>query len=278
MSFERRSGPKGPNVGAWLRGRPGRAVLVALAMFLVGYAAAAQWMFPAANDPTDVDFTEVPDLTGLTSSDAQTRITDLGFVAAEGGRLTHADVAAGAVIAQSPLPGQVAQAGDTISLTLSAGLEARTIPDLSGLAGDEAATLLRRLGFDVDVERIERSSRAGVIESTPPAGTRLDLPATVELVVSAGRAIVEVPDLRGRHADDLEDILTEAQLRLGAVSYQVDAPEGPGRVVSQSPAPGSSLRGDGIVSVVVAGTPPDSVSSALTDEVEAARDSTGGTR
>ena len=71
--------------------------------------------------------------------------------------------------------------------------------------------------------------------------------------------------------DDVEGILEEAQLRLGAVSYRVDAPEGPGRVVSQSPAPRSSLRGDGLVSVVVAGEPPDSLNADVTEVPDPAR-------
>jgi len=43
-----------------------------------------------------------------------------------------------------------------------------------------------------------------------------------------------------------------------------------GRVIFQSPAPGSALRGEGLVSVIVAGTPPDSASADLARD--AARD------
>ncbi len=71
--------------------------------------------------------------------------------------------------------------------------------------------------------------------------------------------------------DDVEGLLEDARLRLGAIRYQVDAPEGPGRVVSQSPVPGSSLRGDGLVSIVVAGAPPDSVNADITDDDASAR-------
>ncbi len=272
MSFERRKASRsGPRLA---RGRVARALLVTGVMFLVGYSAAAQWLFPAVDDPTDVDFTDVPELTGMPFADAERWLGELRLVGVTRGRLHHPDIAEGAVVAQSRLPGQVARAGDTIGLTMSAGVETRVVPELRGLAGDEAATLLRRIGFDVDIVRSSSAARAGVIESRPEPGTRMTLPALVELVVSGGAAIVSVPDLRGRHVDDIESILAVAELRLGAVSYQVDAPEGPGRVVSQSPAPRSSLRGDGLVSVVVAGAPPDSVNADVTDDPDPARSDT----
>jgi len=278
LSFQRRVKRAGSgSVGRLIRGPGGRAALLTLATFVLGYTISARWLFPSEEDPTQGDFTEIPDLSGVPLDVAVTRARDLGLEARSEGALHHPEMEAGSVIAQSPLPGQVARPGDTLHLTLSAGPESRLVPDLVGLAGDEGATLLRRSGFDVDIIRSRLPARAGVIETRPAAGTRLALPATVELVIAEGAAIVVVPDLRGRHVDDVEAILEEGQLRLGSIRYQVDAPEGPGRVVSQSPAPNSSLRGDGFVSVVVAGTPPDSVNADLTEETDPPRPDTLGT-
>jgi len=277
MTFERRKANSvAEGVLAFVRGRLGRALTVTLVTFFIGYTLAARWLFPSAEDPTDANFIEVPSLVGLSLAEATSLLTDLGLFVAGRGEVHHPEIAAGGVVAQSTLAGQVARSGDTIRLGISAGAEARVVPDLVGLAGDEAATLLRRLGFDVDVARSRESARAGVVEVRPEAGTRLALPAKVEIVVAQGAEIVTVPDLRGRHVDDVETALAGAQLRLGAVRYQVDAPEGPRRVVSQSPAPGASLRGDGFVSIVVAGTPPDSVNADLAEEPDLPRrDSTG---
>ena len=151
-------------------------------------------------------------------------------------------------------------------LTTSAGIETRRVPDLAGLPGGQAATLLTRLGFEIDIEETDESAVAGVVRTRPAAGTRLPLPARVRLFVSQGKAIVTVPDLQGRHVDDLELLLEAVDLRLGAVRYQVEAPEVPGRVIFQSPAPGSALRGEGFVSVIVAGTPPDPATADLTGD------------
>ncbi|MCY3698525.1 MAG: PASTA domain-containing protein [Gemmatimonadetes bacterium] len=241
-----------------------RLVLLFAAMLGIGYAFAAIRLFPAAEDPTDVDFTEIPDLTGVSLAEAGERLSALGLVSTEQGRLHHGEIPVGGVVAQRPLPGQLARAGDTIVLTTSAGIEMRRVPDLAGLPGGQAATLLTRLGFEIDVEETDESAVAGVIRTEPDAGTSLPLPARVRLFISQGKAIVSVPDLQGRHVDDLELLLEEIDLRLGAVRYQVEAPEVPGRVIFQSPAPGSPLRGEGFVSVIVAGTPPDPATADLT--------------
>ena len=251
-----------------------RLVLLFAAMFGIGYLFAAIRLFPAAADPTDVDFTEIPDLTGVAIAEAGARLSALGLVSTEQGRLHHGEIPVGAVVAQRPLPGQLARAGDTIVLTASAGIETRRVPDLAGLPGGEARSP-HRLGFDIDIEETDESAVAGAIRTEPVAGTSLTLPARVRLFVSQGKAIVAVPDLQGRHVEDLEFLLEEVDLRLGAVRYQVEAPEVQGRVIFQSPAPGSALRGDGFVSVIVAGAPPDPATADLTRET--ARDTVPAT-
>lgn len=249
-----------------------RVGALTLLMFLSGYLIAAAWLFPAAENPAEARFVEVLDLRGLTAEEAASRLAERELATVEGLTLHHPDVATGTVIAQAPLPGQLARPGDAVRLTLSAGPESRTVPDLGGLAGNEAARLLRGLGFEVEIVREGVPGRPGVQATRPEAGTRLEPPARIELVVGEGALIVQVPDLRGRHVDDAGPALEEAELNLGAVSYRVDAPEAPGRVVSQSPAPGSSLRSGGFVSIVVAGTPPDSATADLAEDRPPARD------
>ncbi|MFV1987145.1 MAG: PASTA domain-containing protein [Gemmatimonadota bacterium] len=273
MSFERRvrpaislPRPRLPSARA-LKGPVGLGVVVTIAMFLAGYLVAATVLFPAPEDPTDATFVEIPDLGGVPQAEAESQLADIGLPSAVAARIHHPGLVSGTVVAQTPLPGQVSRPGDTVRITLSSGPEARIVPELVGLAGPEAARLLRELGFEVEIEaRHQPGAGAGVIETRPAAGTRLYVPAEVRLVVSEGAPIVDVPDLGGRHVDDVTEVLEEAQLQLGAIRYQVDAPQAPGRVVSQSPAAGSALRGGGFVSVVVAGAPPDSMAADIADE------------
>ena len=79
------------------------------------------------------------------------------------------------------------------------------------------------------------------------------MPAEVTLVVSEGRPVVQIPDLVGRHVDDAGGTLSGAGLQLGAITYDPQAPEAPGRIVGQYPPAGYSLREGDVVEVRVAG-------------------------
>lgn len=275
MSFERRPGARGrtrprlPELrlpGGLVASPVARAAAMTIGMFLVGYFLAATWLFPAAEDPTDATFVDVPDLGTLEEAEAASRLGDDGLALAVAMTIHHPSLPSGTVLAQSPLAGQVARPGDTVSVTLSGGPESRVVPELGGIPATEAAALLRNMGFEVEIAERRAGGRPGVIESRPAPGTRLHVPASVELVVGEGAPIVEVPDLIGRHMDDVVPALEAGELQVGAIRFLVEAPEAPGRVVSQSPAAGSDLRAGGFVSIVVAGTPPDSMAADLADE------------
>ncbi len=251
------------------RSRPGRATAVTLVTFVVGYFIAATWLFPATDDPTDTALVEVPDLTSMPEEEAAERARDAGLVPVVKSRVRHPTAQPGAVIAQTPLPGQVARPGSEVVVTLSAGQESRVVPDLAGLAGNQAARLLRQMGFEVELRRVSESGgRTGVLESSPAPGTRVSVPSPIRLVVAEGVRNVPVPDLGGRHVADVEGLLTAAELRLGAIRYRPDAADAPGRVISQSPPSGFTLRAGSFVSIVVAGEPPDPTAADIEGEPE----------
>jgi serine/threonine-protein kinase len=263
MSFERRR-PSVPRVGAvdWERLARSRwtiAGVMVLITYFVGYWIAVGVLFPPSEDPTDTPFVPMPDFAGLTLAQASDRLAGAGLVPRVQARLRHPTAPPEVVLAQSPLPGQLARPGSEVGLTLSDGPPTRTIPQVDGLATAQAAELLRAMGFEVEIRREASGGRAGVRGTDPDAGTSLTLPARVVLLVSEGAPIVQVPDLRGRHVDDVQSLLEDAGLQLGAVRYQPDAAEAPGRVISHTPTAGFDVRGGGFVSVLVAGEPPDSI-------------------
>lgn len=262
MSFERRR--RGPEIGRipWERIARSRWTIggtMLLITFLVGYWIAVGVLFPPAEDPTDTAFVPLPDLAGLTLAQASERLQGAGLVARVQARMRHPTAPPDVVLAQSPLPGQLTQPGGEVGLTLSDGPPTRTIPKVEGLATAQAAELLRAMGFEVEIRREASGGRAGVRGTDPGAGTRLALPSRITLLVSEGAPIVQVPDLRGRHVEDVESLLGEAGLQLGAVRYDPEAAEAPGRVISHTPTAGFDVRGGSFVSVLVAGESPDSI-------------------
>jgi serine/threonine-protein kinase len=229
------------------------AVVVA-AFFGGGYLAAAQWAFPGGAVVEDPSIVKVPELVGLTEDEAQGRLERFGLEYTVRSGVTHHLAPEGAILAQDPLPGQYARPGAPVYVSLSRGPELHVLPDVSGLSERQAVIVLERLGYDVTVERITHTLEyERAIETRPEAGTELAVPAEVTLVTSEGRPVVQIPDLLGRHVDDAEGTLSGAGLELGAITYDPQALEAPGRIVGQYPPAGYSLREGGIVEVRVAG-------------------------
>lgn len=238
-----------------------RPLVVALslaALFGAGYLVASEWLFPATSAAESSQLVEVPDLVGLTADEAREALGSADLEYRLGTEVAHRRAPEGAVLAQSPLPGQFARPGAPVSITLSLGPRRRVVPDLRGLSDRQGAIVLERLGFRTGRDSASSAVERGrVVGTRPGSGTELTLPAEVTVVVSRGPDVVQVPDLVGLHVDDVEGRLASAGLMLGEVQYDPEARAAPGRVVGQSPAPDFALRAGGRVSVRIAGTRPD---------------------
>lgn len=251
----------------WFRGlkfRPGRpgfrpgswAVSLSVAVICVGlgYLIAARWLFPAPTAPGGEKLVELPELVGLETDRARERVTALGLTYEASSEVYHAQAAAGLVLAQSPLPGQLARPGAPVRVTVSLGPQRVTVPDVRGLSERQARIIIEQLGFTTTIVSQDAPVRSGqVLRTAPAAGTELAVPTEVELIVSRGFDVAAVPDLLGRHAEDVEDILDELGLRLGVVSFDETSIDAPGRVIGQTPPAGYNLRSGGRVAIQVAG-------------------------
>lgn len=232
----------------------GAAIVAAAA--LAGYLIAAELLFPASSPAEAEPLVRVPAVQGSSLEEARSRIGEAGLSLRVAARLPAADAEEGRVLAQRPLGGQRAAAGDTVAVTV-AGPEAELrVPALRALRGGRARRVLRRMGFAVD-STSEAASVAGgeVVRTEPAAGTLAPQGSTIRIVMSEGPPVSGVPELVGRHVDDVRAVLADSGLALAGVSYDSTAVAAPGRVVAQSPPPGFSLRQGGRVTVRVAGLP-----------------------
>lgn len=238
-----------------------RALISASAVvgaLLVGYGVAALWLFPSEASAGDASVVTVPEVVGLAQEEARSRVIEAGLEFAVGGGMDHREAPEGTVLAQSPLAGQFARPGAPVEVVLSRGPEIHTLPDVAGLSERQAAIVLERLGYEVELERREDPTPAGrAVETRPPAGTEVPVPSRLVLVVSEGAPIVVVPDMRGMHVDDAVRILADVGLELGSISFDAGAVEAPGRIVGQYPPEGYSLRAGDSVELRVAGSPDD---------------------
>jgi serine/threonine-protein kinase len=232
------------------------AVAIVAGLFFAGYLTADLWLTPG-DSPTEVGrLVTVPELVGLSDLEARNRLDEVGLEHDVRSTVSHPDAPEGAVLAQSPIPGQRVRPGAPVEVTLSRGPEVHSIPDVSGLSARQASIVLDRLGFRVSSREATHSIEAGRAFGTEPGpGTELTVPADVTLLVSKGSPVTTVPDLSGRHIDDALELLSESGLSLGAISYDPLSFDAPGRIVGQYPPGGYGLRKGDPVEVRVAGRP-----------------------
>jgi hypothetical protein len=155
--------------------------------FAVGYAFTVFVLFPAPK-VEGVGGIAVPDLIGRTTIDAEQLLASLNLGELETMKLPRADVAAGTILAQDPLPGQQLKAGTKVSVSVSAGAPEVRVPDVAGFTFEAADAVMRKMGFNTT--RIDETSayvsRGSVIRVQPSSGTMIRLPSTIMMVISAG--------------------------------------------------------------------------------------------
>ncbi len=244
-----------------------RVVGFGVGAFVLGYVLTTLLVFPGFGRQAIVT---VPDLSGKTFAAARRAAGAEDLQVERGVSLAHPTVPAGAVLAQSPLPGQETTRGAVIRVTLSSGRERRPVPAVGDLTAQLAQELLVRTGFRVRVRRLVNERAEGrVLGTEPAAGASLPVGSIVELRVSAGPPevvvpIVAVPDVVGITEAEAGEKLRSAGLRLGGVEYDPESAAVLGDIAAQRPAAGDSVRAGTAVTIVLSGSPPPQVEEPAT--------------
>ncbi len=196
----------------------------------------------------------VPNVVGLTQAAAQTALTNAGLTVGTITTTSHASVASGRVISHTPGAGASVAGGSAVALVVSTGPAPVTVPNVVGLTQAAAQTALTNAGLTVGT--ITTTSHASVasgrvISHTPGAGASVAGGSAVALVVSTGPAPVTVPNVVGLTQAAAQTALTKAGLTVGTVTSTNSQTVPIGRVISQSPAPGTNVAGGSPVNLVV---------------------------
>lgn len=146
---------------------------------------------------------ELPESTGATLADAQTRLVDRGLQVTVV-EVYDEDVPAGVVVSWS-VPGDatlgagaMVEPETMIELVVSQGPAPRTVPDVTGMAGAEAREAVEAIQLVFEEAGREFSDDVplgGVIRQEPAAGTEIDRGEGVRVVISDGVDLVIFPDL-----------------------------------------------------------------------------------
>ena len=198
------------------------------------------------------ELAEVPDLNGMSESEAIVAIKDAGFELGEVRREVSDDVDSGFVMDQTPSAGTEAPEGSPVAIVVSEGQETVTVPNVIGLSQSDATAQLQAAGLETKVnEEYNASAPAGqVTAQSPDAGVTIDAGSRVTITVSKGEETVSMLNVVGMTENDAVDALEDLGLRVSVNEAPDDA--NVGKVIAQDPAANSTLSPGTRVTITVA--------------------------
>ena len=196
----------------------------------------------------------MPNVIGADVASAETRLRQDGFSTDTTQKTS--DQPAGEVIGSDPAPGDQADEGSTVVLTVSGGPGTASVPSVEGLSRNGARARLRNAGFEIE-ERKESSddvAEGKAIRTSPPEGDEQEKGSTITLLISTGPEQVAVPNVVGQSYDEASSKLEGAGFVVNRRD-QVTDDEEPGTVLKQSPGSGRSIDKGSTITLAVAKEP-----------------------
>lgn len=192
----------------------------------------------------------VPQLTGLEEEAARSALESVRLIVGQVSQAYSETVPSGRVIVFSPKFDTVMKPGESVNLAISQGKKPITVPNLTGKPVREATRTLKKAGFTVGrTDQFDEKVPEGrVITQTPNNGT-LFAKDKVQLVVSKGPALRDVPNVRSKKLVDAQKILTEAGFLVKVEKAPFNL--GLNLVAGQSPAAGTKAKPGTTVTVTV---------------------------
>ncbi len=204
------------------------------------------------NVSTGPEQRELPDVSSLSYADAVKKLTAAGFGRFKQASSPSTPDMAGKVIGTNPPANQTSAITNVITIIVGSGPQTKQVPDIAGQQVDLAQKNLTVYGFTkFSQSSVDSTKPAGeVIATNPPAGATIPIDTIIDLQVSKGNQFL-MPDLSGM-------FWTDAEPRLRALGWTGVLDKGPdvdaggsqhARVVSQSPAAGTGVNRDGIITL-----------------------------
>ena len=144
---------------------------------------------------------------------------------------------------------------DSIAITVQAGNPQQVnVPNVTGMtqASAQADLVADNLVMgNVTSEHSNTVASGNVISQSPVAGTLVDEGTAVDLLVSLGPIMVNVPDLVNLTQAAATTAITNAGLTVGTVNTANNDTVPSGEVISQNPAAGASVASGSAINITV---------------------------
>ncbi|MFJ6013397.1 Stk1 family PASTA domain-containing Ser/Thr kinase [Streptomyces sp. NPDC092952] len=167
------------------------------------------------------EIVQVPDLRNLSLADAKKELKKVGLVPGMVTREFDEEMVRGDVIRTDPAAGTGRHPDSAVALVLSKGAPV-AVPDVTGLSVEDATAALDEEGLKAKVlpGRVHSPEVAGdIARQSPGEGAEAAEGDTVELTVSKGPRMIDVPDVVGKDLDD-----ARAELEKAGFEVKVDRP------------------------------------------------------
>jgi serine/threonine-protein kinase len=211
-----------------------RGLIIFLVIVVLAAAAAlGAWLYGSTH------YQSMPDLTGLSKSQAEQAVTNDGLKY-QLASASSTSVQSGDVVSTKPGSGRPIADGGTVTLTISSGPAQVAVPDVQGLSQSDATDKLTSAGFKVAVASSTQHSNtvaAGDVAAYSPNGTETQ-GTTITLILSAGAGQATVPRVTGESLADATKQLQQDGFTV--VTHHVTLLFN--TVVSQDPGAGDSTQ------------------------------------
>lgn len=187
----------------------------------------------------------IPNLSGMTSEQAEKALKDAGLKAQYAGN-EASDADKDTVSRQDPAAGKEVDEGTTVKYWISTGPEDTSVPNVVGSDQASAKAQLESAGFTVQVETGDYSDKygEGIVMSQSPNGGKLEKGGTVTITVSQGqdpeKNKVTVPAVTGMSQSEAINTLLSYNL-----AYALDTASAgsgtPGTVAKQNVTAGKKV-------------------------------------
>lgn len=211
---------------------------------------------------------QVPDVKGYSQADAQRTLENAKLKTTVKG-VYSSSVPQGQVVALEPDVGAPIREGETISLTVSKGVQPINVPNVVTLSLDDARRALGAKGLSLTIGQQTASDAvpANVIASQEPSpGSTVQPHSTITVVVSTGPSAQAVPDVVGQDPQAAQAALQSVGFEV-QLAYNVDASDASGKIAMQAPDGGTQAKKGTQVTIYVnvPGSVPDVTGMALAD-------------
>jgi eukaryotic-like serine/threonine-protein kinase len=208
----------------------------------------------------------VTDVEGLSEQDALSKLKKAGFKP----RVTKqasTTVAAGKVIGTNPPAGTVEQLGSAVEVLVSSGPAPVNVPDVTGqsLSAAEATLANAELEVGTVTKRETTEQQPGtVLSQSPSNGTSVKAKSKVDLVVAQAPKETAVPNVVGESQALARSTIEGAGFKMKTVTGQTTEAAAVGKVLRQSPGPGTKASKGATVTVTIAQLSPETTPTTTT--------------